>query len=37
MAIVISNSNPDPLYKQIKDQIKEAITEGSLLPNTRLP
>lgn len=37
MAIVISNSNPEPLYKQITDQIKDAITSGSLKPNTKLP
>lgn len=38
--IVISNTSDDPLYQQIKDQIKEAIlreelTEGDPLPSIR--
>lgn len=38
--IVISNTSADPLYQQIKDQIKEAIlreelTEGDPLPSIR--
>ena len=41
MYISISNSNPDPLYKQIKDQIINAIVlgelkEGELLPSIRM-
>lgn len=41
MFISISNSNPDPLYKQIKDQIINAIVtselkEGELLPSIRM-
>jgi len=35
--IVISPSNPDPLYQQVTDQIKDAIAAGSLQPETRLP
>jgi len=35
--IVISPSNPDPLYKQVTDQIKDAIAAGSLQPETKLP
>jgi len=37
MFIVISNANPDPLYKQITDQIKDAIAGGVLEPNSKLP
>jgi GntR family transcriptional regulator len=35
--IVISPANPDPLYKQVTDQIKDAIAAGTLQPETRLP
>ncbi|AKI97979.1 GntR family transcriptional regulator [Kosmotoga pacifica] len=35
--IIISSTNPDPFYKQIKDQIKREIISGRLKPNTRLP
>lgn len=40
MKIVLSNSSNQPLYQQIKDQIKEAIlkeelTEGAPLPSIR--
>lgn len=35
--IVISQTNPDPLYKQVTDQIKDAIAKGNLAANTRLP
>lgn len=40
MKILISNTSDDPLYQQIKDQIKEAIlkeelTEGDSLPSIR--
>ena len=37
MFIVISAANPDPLYKQITDQVKDAIASGALKPNTKLP
>ncbi len=37
MAILISNANPDPLYKQITDQIKNDIAGGTLKPGTKLP
>lgn len=37
MAILISNSNPDPLYKQVTDQIKNEIADGALKPGTKLP
>ncbi len=35
--IVVSPLNPDPMYKQVKDQIKNAIASGTLQPETRLP
>jgi GntR family transcriptional regulator len=37
MFIVISPLNPDPMYKQVTDQIKNAIAEGTLNPEDRLP
>jgi GntR family transcriptional regulator len=35
--IVVSHLNPDPMYKQIIDQVKDAIASGTLHPDTRLP
>ena len=35
--IVISPVNPDPLYKQVTDQVKDAIASGTLNPETKLP
>jgi GntR family transcriptional regulator len=35
--IVISPRNPDPLYKQVMDQIKDAVSDGVLKPQDRLP
>ena len=35
--IVVSPLNPEPLYKQISDQVKEAIASGTLQPEARLP
>ena len=29
--------NPDPMYKQIIDQVKDAIASGGLQPETKLP
>lgn len=37
MFIVISPQNPDPMYKQITDQIKNAIADGTLPPEAKLP
>jgi len=37
MFIVISPLNPDPMYKQITDQIKDSIATGALKPETKLP
>ena len=37
MFIVISPRNPDPLYKQVMDQIKDAIADGVLRPQEKLP
>ena len=37
MFIVLSPSNPDPMYKQITDQVKDAIASGQLGPETKLP
>jgi GntR family transcriptional regulator len=34
--IVVSPLNPDPMYKQITDQVKEAIASGGLQPETKL-
>jgi GntR family transcriptional regulator len=35
--IVLSPLNPDPMYKQVTDQIKDAIAGGNLKPEDRLP
>jgi GntR family transcriptional regulator len=35
--IVVSHLNPDPMYKQITDQVKDAIATGTLQPETKLP
>jgi len=35
--VVLSPTHPDPMYKQVTDQIKDAITSGDLKPNDRLP
>ena len=35
--IVVSHLNPDPMYKQITDQVKEAIASGGLKPEAKLP
>jgi len=37
MFIVISPLNPDPMYKQVTDQIKDAIADGTLRPEDKLP
>ncbi len=37
MFIVISHTNPDPMYKQVEDQIKNAIADGSVKTGTQLP
>mgnify|MGYP002262137567 CR=1 FL=1 len=37
MFIALSPSHPDPMYKQVTDQIKDAIASGDLKPNDRLP
>lgn len=37
MFIVISPHNPDPLYRQVTDQIKDAIAKGVLKQEERLP
>jgi GntR family transcriptional regulator len=37
MFIVISPLNPDPMYKQVTEQIKDAIADGTLKPEDRLP
>lgn len=34
---MISPVNPDPLYKQVTDQIKDAVASGTLTPETKLP
>jgi GntR family transcriptional regulator len=35
--IVVSHLNPDPMYKQITDQVKDAVASGGLEPETKLP
>ena len=37
MFIVLSPSSSDPMYKQVADQIKDAIASGELKPNDKLP
>lgn len=37
MFITLSNTNPDPLYKQVKDQIIHAIVSGDIKENEILP
>ena len=37
MFIVLSPLNPDPMYKQVTDQIKDAIASGVLKPEEKLP
>jgi len=35
--IALSQSNPDPMYKQVTDQIKNVIASGDLKPGEKLP
>ena len=37
MFIVLSPLNPEPMYKQVTDQIKEAVATGTLNPEDKLP
>ena len=37
MFIALSPSHPDPMYKQVTDQIKNAIASGDLKPDEKLP
>ena len=37
MFIVISPLNPEPMYKQVTDQVKDAIAAGSLKLEDKLP
>jgi GntR family transcriptional regulator len=37
MFIVVSPLNPDPMYKQVADQIKDAMAGGILKPEDKLP
>lgn len=37
MFIVVSVNNPEPMYKQVMDQIIEAIAEGTITPGEQLP
>lgn len=37
MFIVLSPLNPDPMYKQVTDQIKDAIASQTLKPGDKLP
>jgi len=35
--IALSPTNPDPMYRQVTDRIREAIATGELSPDERLP
>ncbi len=35
--VAVSMANPDPMYKQVTDQIRNAIAAGSLASDARLP
>jgi GntR family transcriptional regulator len=37
MNLSISNRSPDPLYEQLKTQIRNAIIAGEILPDEQLP
>jgi GntR family transcriptional regulator len=37
LVIVISAESSEPMYRQLMEQVKEAIANGSLLPGTKLP
>ena len=37
MFIVISPLNPEPMYKQVTDQVKDAIAAGTLKLEDKLP
>lgn len=37
MFIALSQTCPDPMYKQVTDQIKHAIASGDLKPGEKLP
>lgn len=37
MFIVVSPLDPDPMYKQVTDQIKDAIVDRKLVPEDKLP
>lgn len=37
MFIVVSPLNPDPMYKQVFDQIRDAIASKTLKPESKLP
>jgi len=37
MFIVVSPLNPEPMYKQVTDQIKDAIADETLKPEDKLP
>jgi len=35
--VVISAADPDPMYKQVTTQLRDAIARGRLVPGTKLP
>lgn len=37
LVVTISATNPDPMYKQVTDQIRDAIAAGTLAAGARLP
>jgi len=37
LRVAISKENPDPMHKQVTDQVRDAIAKGTLSPGARLP
>jgi GntR family transcriptional regulator len=37
LTVAVSATSPDPMYKQVTDQIRDAIAAGSLAAGARLP
>lgn len=37
LLIAISKEDPDPMHKQVTDQMRDAIAKGTLSPGARLP
>jgi GntR family transcriptional regulator len=37
LLVAISKEDPDPMHKQVTDQVRDAIAKGALPPGARLP